>query len=196
MTMVDASHAVGGTSVGGALVADAALRDVADVIDRVVHPIGDARADVATSGSRLKARYLVGDDGSRQWNYGWFDTQLGVNCSFVLAVDSTTRCLPSSGAGVGTYYGDSGCTQRLAAAAPTACAAPKYATSIDTTAPACNFQYKTTVYSLDQAFAGATVYIKSGVSCLSTPTPATLSFYVLGAEAPAASFVAATEQNG
>jgi hypothetical protein len=45
------------------------------------------------SGSRLRARTLVGADGSRQ-PAGWFDTQLETECTWRAAGDGQTRCIP------------------------------------------------------------------------------------------------------
>ncbi|MCA9620185.1 MAG: hypothetical protein KC731_14285 [Myxococcales bacterium] len=48
------------------------------------------------SGDRLKAQWLVGDDGSRQF-FGWQDSEKGVACS---ASDTASglRCVPAQGA--------------------------------------------------------------------------------------------------
>src|SRR5262245_6603817 len=51
----------------------------------------DARAD--ESGSRIKARYYAGEDGSRA-AAGLWDSQLQVTCFYVTANDGTLRCLP------------------------------------------------------------------------------------------------------
>lgn len=45
------------------------------------------------SGSRLKARTIVGSDGSRS-PAGWYDSQLEVECTWRLASDGKQRCMP------------------------------------------------------------------------------------------------------
>lgn len=76
-------------------------------------PAGKDGKDAAQSGSRLKARYLVGDDGSRQPNGDWLDTTTGEPCTYQKANDDETRCLPALfvAANSGAYYLDDSCTQ-------------------------------------------------------------------------------------
>ncbi|HEY4058321.1 MAG TPA: hypothetical protein VGM39_17030 [Kofleriaceae bacterium] len=54
---------------------------------------GSSSTPGTNSGSRLKARYLVADDGSKTM-LGWHDAQLDMNCAFRLAEDGVQRCLP------------------------------------------------------------------------------------------------------
>jgi hypothetical protein len=54
-------------------------------------PVSVALAD--TSGTRLKASYTVGSDGSKLFDAdAVYDSQLGVDCSFSIAADGQTRC--------------------------------------------------------------------------------------------------------
>ncbi len=53
---------------------------------------GVADADPARDGSRLKARYLVGGDGAKQFQ-SWFDTERQESCTFVMSGGKWT-CLP------------------------------------------------------------------------------------------------------
>jgi hypothetical protein len=66
-----------------------------------------------TSGSRLRAAWVVSDDGARQFS-GWRDTQRGgEECSFGIAADGVLRCLPLADGIFVNYFGDSACSQRL-----------------------------------------------------------------------------------
>lgn len=76
-----------------ALLAGCSSSDPTSTTDAPTGP-GDGRPGMDfTSGSRLKARYLVAEDGSRTL-LGWHDSMLDVNCSFQLAEDGARRCLP------------------------------------------------------------------------------------------------------
>lgn len=71
-------------------------------------------------GSRIKARYFVGADGSRIPR-DTYDEQLDVPCSFVyVATDGKNRCLPlATGAPVG--FADAACTMPIDYWASTSC---------------------------------------------------------------------------
>lgn len=68
---------------------------IADMVGDMMDPVPDADAAPATSGKRLRARYYVGEDGSRQF-VGWHDKERNEDCSFSVAEDGKTRCLPPS----------------------------------------------------------------------------------------------------
>jgi hypothetical protein len=92
---------------------------------------GGESADLGyVSGARIRARYLDGDDGSKQF-VGWRDTQLGMDCTYLFAEDGEYRCLPSSIL-VGGYFTDANCGQPAALVAKT-CAVPQYASVVTTT---------------------------------------------------------------
>lgn len=162
----------------------------------IMDPVPSAMAE-PKDGTRLKARYLVGADGSRQWNYGWYDSQRGENCQFSLASDGMMRCVPinanapAPGSG---YFADDACTQQLVSTSATGCAntppSPKSAYRFGGACGGAAFQ----LFEVGAAYNGANVYTKSGVNCTAQTAPAGFSFYYLGNEIPAASFVAATEE--
>jgi hypothetical protein len=81
------------------------------------------------SGTRLKARFDVGDDGARAF-LGWRDSALDVVCDVAVASDGERRCLPLSSGG-SVLYSDSACTIGVLArnGAPFSCGVPKYARS-------------------------------------------------------------------
>lgn len=69
---------------------------------------GSAGKDAAVSGSRLKAQYQVGDDGSSAF-YGWIDTKTQQPCTYYAAADGQPRCLPAKHGGT-RFYADPACT--------------------------------------------------------------------------------------
>src|SRR5688572_6213959 len=75
------------------------------IIGEMMDPVPDAQAE---SGTRLKARYYVGEDGSRQLIPGWFDTQRNEVCYFGIASDGNLRCTPGGGPNFLGYFSDAG----------------------------------------------------------------------------------------
>jgi hypothetical protein len=146
------------------------------------------------SGTRLRARVLTTADGAKsQW--GWYDTQLGINCFIATAGDGQQRCLPQTYAAVGTYFADSACTTQLAwipTSYATACA-PTLGYWAETTNSCSEYgapASRTHLYSLGAVYTG-TVYYAAPTGCSPTaPTGAT--FYQVGAETPPTTYVAAT----
>lgn len=59
---------------------------------------GMAGAPAATDGSRLKARWVTGSDGSKGF-FGWLDSELGRPCSFQ-DTSAGLRCAPQADAGL------------------------------------------------------------------------------------------------
>jgi hypothetical protein len=77
-------------------------------------PVSIARAEI--SGTRLKAKYISGADGSQLYVAEVLhDSQLDVDCTFANAADDTKRCIPTapsssaSDASGRIYYRDSMC---------------------------------------------------------------------------------------
>ena len=70
---------------------------------------GDATSgDGFHAGSRLRARVQQAEGGATLFS-GWTDTALEISCSFALASDNVTRCLPLRGRG--DTYADPSCSQ-------------------------------------------------------------------------------------
>lgn len=82
-------------------------------------------SDGTKDGSRLKARYLIGEDGSRVQLPEWFDTELGDTCQFQSFDNGDIRCVPS--APVLNSYVDPGCTIPVIVLKDPCLDAPKYA---------------------------------------------------------------------
>ena len=154
----------------------------------VTNPVPTASADSTQSGSRLKAMYNVGSDGSKVFA-SLHDSQLNVDCSFEGASDGSTRCLPS-GAQAGGFFSDPQCSQSLGFAA-IGCVTPVYAVQYETI---CRISIK--IFPVTGTFNGS-VYTGNATSCTAyLPAAANPSdnFYNLGPEVSPSSFVQATLQ--
>jgi len=146
------------------------------------------------SGTRLKVRAFVGADGSRQFA-GMRDATRDVDCTFAVAADGRTRCLPlATGASVGAYYADAACSLPLAATRAGCASLAPYALSVDVTV--CPQRYR--IRQVASQFSGDAVYTKSGGSCAAVSGPALVllradvDLYATGPELPAANFVEGT----
>lgn len=152
---------------------------------------GGASSEVAgfVSGTRLRARYWEGEDGSKQF-FGWRDTQLDIDCAYRLATDAQMRCLPAIIVD-GGYFADTNCSVAVGLVRK-GCAAPPQYVAVATTGAACPTGTKVTAY-----LAGAAanlVYYWDGGSCTNVTASVLQSFdaYALTA-VPASQFVAAQE---
>jgi hypothetical protein len=151
-------------------------------------PVPDANADETQSGSRLKANYYVGSDGSKQFAYFTDSARKNEVCSYAPADDGSIRCMPSGAYVVATEFADSACTVEVAESS--ACSAPPYA--IQTT-PGTGCGYVTRVFSVGSPV--TSLYALSGTSCVSIgATSASLSYVTVGAEVTASNFQVATVQ--
>jgi len=170
--------------------------DGTSLTDALMNPVPDAKADVDQSGSRLKATYYAGADGSKQ-ALGMHDSQLNVDCYFQTASDGTLRCVPEVGQQADVaVYADSACKQGLAIQA-TGCATATYALLYGASST-CSNQSVWHVFPLAGAYAGPSYYSKSGATCAG-PTPLAnfvgYNLYTLGPELPPSTFVQATVQS-
>lgn len=182
----DASNEGGQSGRDGSVAADGN-----SILDALTDPVPDAKADPNTSGSRLRARYWVGDDGSRQF-IGMRDTQLDEDCFFYPASDGVTRCLPWSAIAGVTRTGaftSSDCTTGGDVFIAT-CPA-QYGASGASDSGSCPARILYTIYSL-QPYSGP-LYQKSGTSCVTYTLSAGYSAYT-GTLMQATAFVGATEQ--
>lgn len=59
-------------------------------------------------GTRLKAQWIVGEDGSRMFGSAWLDTELNDKCWFQFLSNGETRCVPA--AATITTYEDAACS--------------------------------------------------------------------------------------
>jgi hypothetical protein len=174
-----------GGSAGGSGPLDAGMMDA--IADAMTDPVPDASAE--ESGSRLKARYYVGDDGSKQFA-GWYDSERKENCTVMSASDGVLRCLPFTlFASAGSYFSDSNCSsQYFVAAKPTNTACG--------TTPSTGYGYTSTCgftfYTLTPA-SPSVVYAGTPGACTEVTAPTTYAFFT-GTSIPASSFVKMTDQ--
>jgi hypothetical protein len=112
------------------------------IMDALTDPVPNAEAGVENpqSGTRLKGKYIMGSDGSKEYltrtldvnqdigsanSQGisshpiWYDSMLMQDCSFYVAADGDTRCLVGraspdlQGGSWGILYSDNQCTQLI-----------------------------------------------------------------------------------
>lgn len=151
---------------------------------------GGGESSIASyiSGSRLRARYYDGDDGSRQY-VGWYDSDLDANCVFNFGSDAVRRCLPSPFS-ISVVYSDSGCTQpiyghsKLCSTPP-----PKYAHI-----PPGQCQLGWAVHELGAQATLTTLYYKSGSNCFEGAVSQDTDYYSLEPELAPTTFVEAEEK--
>jgi hypothetical protein len=135
------------------------------------------------SGSRVRATFYDGGEGAILFG-GWFDSELGVGCTFVRTRDGAMRCLP---AGQPAVWMDATCTMPVWRAEFRE-SLPRYVTAWLSQGAA--------AYELGEPYAGAvreTGNVTWGWqrSCLDIYASGG-SYYSMGAEIPSARFVAAT----
>lgn len=119
-----------------------------------------------------------------------YDSQRNEDCSFQLAGDGIIRCLPSSRGSV-YFFSDAACTQRLAYVLPTTgCNTPFTFAPFydDSTCPS-----RTRIFSIGAQTNPAQLYVKLDNNSCVTTTFTTANFFILGAELPPSSFMAAGE---
>jgi hypothetical protein len=143
------------------------------------------------SGSRLKAQYFVGADGSKAYA-GMYDAQTEKECAFVTAADGAYRCLPS-GPGViasTAYYADATCTRPILSF-PKVCSGPPYVSTFETK---CSGTTVFHVFPTSGPFApGASVYLSAGGACAPIPTVTIPGAWIgTGTEAAPSTFVQAS----
>jgi len=173
---------------------------VGRILDALTEPVPAANADPYQSGTRLKARYYVGSDGSKAL-LGMYDSQLMATCFYTPTSDGTTRCFPYtlSSAYVGSFFSDAGCSQPLASTSTAGCAAPLYADTTTTLPGSCGTQNVYHLYPIAGAYTG-TLYTGTPASC-NAVSAATLStsfssyaFYTVGPEVSPSQWVQGTVQ--
>ena len=182
----------GATGLGGAggSASVAGGYDAGDILDALTDPVPDASAD-PVSGSRLKAKYRIADDGSKEYLAGsWYDSQRQEDCSFQLSADGATRCLPTS-TPFPPYYADAACSQPLFQSKQDnpACSsqAPKYGHA---TFGVCDSLIR--LYSVGAKVDPVNLYyFIGGSNCVQGDLNAGYEYYLRGAEIPPTSFVGA-----
>ncbi len=145
----------------------------------------------AKSGSRLKERRYVGDDGSEQF-VGFYDSSRKEDCGFSVASDGMLRCMPIRAMGT-SYFGDAGCVDPVGYVADPPCGGfPTgwYFIRYDTS-NLC--QYKTKIYEVGiELPVGTPIWSGTPMSCSSIQVSAIARVWQVGAVVDPSKFVAAT----
>jgi hypothetical protein len=142
----------------------------------ITDPVPSVKAEPYRSGDRIRAKYLAGSDGSRQF-MGWFDTHLDVDCSFLMT-SAGYRCVPIPDVySSESYFSNAECSQPLWAAfsKPGCLTAPGMETPIGAKTVVSECVSTTTLYRLTP-YSGD-VYQRAGTSCLKIENTTSLVFY-------------------
>jgi hypothetical protein len=157
------------------------------IIDAMTDPVSEASADTV-SGSRLKAYYETGDDGSKAYLPGtWWDSTRGEDCSSRIAGDGKLRCLPTDyGYPFNIQYMDPSCTQ-LVMNDPGKCNGFKYMVSQTSNGCSQQFDYRPVMSQVMPA----TIYMPGpNNTCVpSGPPNPSLIYIQIGPVVPPSSFV-------
>ncbi len=155
---------------------------------------GPAGAVQIASGARLKAKWRVGDDGSRDFVH-WYDSALNVDCAFERAADGVDRCLPvtytnsTMATSYEVFYLDSMCTIPLVIMSA-GCASPIYVHTADWACASAQHVWHLKAEIMPPPF----IYKQfNAANCANIPTPAGTMFNT-DPETPAASFVGSMSQ--
>jgi hypothetical protein len=141
------------------------------------------------SGSRIRAKYVLGEDGSKQW-VGWYDSELKTDCGWSPYFESGKRyCIPNYATGISQYYADVACEDVLELVYSLPCLESKYA--IRYSGSECN-QRIAQLHRLGDEWTGK-FYTKSGEICLESAPIAGWKYYKIGAVEDLSKFVSATE---
>lgn len=159
--------------------------DAASALPSLPMPIAEAKAN--ESGTRLKARWYVGADGSRQF-VNWYDSELGTECYFQDSGDGVLRCLPIVRASV--HYTDETCSRLLFSSVTSACGeTPLTIGAVPVkVSGACAPQYK--YYKPSAKTVPTQVFALSGSECIAQEIDPKLTYWTAGAALPVSSFVA------
>jgi hypothetical protein len=144
----------------------------------VMNPVPKALAE---SGSRLRAQWYTGSDGSKQF-YGFFDSMLQTECTFFRMSDGLIHCAPVGATLISSLFSDAGCSLPAALSASCLPATAKYAASFSGCPSSIH------VYAVTPA---PQLYAKSGAQCVPYVPQMGNTGYAIGAELPPSAFVSA-----
>lgn len=198
----ESAMAMGGADgVGGAGSVDAgddaapARAGSSGMLGMMMDPVPDASAEPGSDGTRLKAIYQIGADGSRQQQYNWWDSERKEECSFVAFSDSSTRCVPTAQGTTGTFFSDAGCASSLFISYTSNCPTADAKYGMGTAAFACGAVLYPAIYSLTPSSPAKVFQGKPG-ACTEVPPTGLVSYaFYTGTPLPLASFVTATKEH-
>lgn len=150
---------------------------------------------IGASGSRLKARFYAGEDGSQQF-VGWYDSQLQKNCTFTPTGDGKLRCVVEGLAGRSGYFADTGCSQPTVVVSK-GCTPPSLANASATSAGSCGTTFSLRIANVGAKHVGP-VYAGTPASCIAAGAAFTtdiLDYYDIGADVPLTTYVLGSENH-
>lgn len=139
------------------------------------------------SGSRLKAKTYVGDDGSREFA-GWRDTERHEDCAFGVAEDGKTRCQPAATLNYIPDFYDASCRAQAVAIEDCYLSESTYLSQLVTACPRRIALHRVT--SVEPIAVGPTYYLNDGI-CTESPNSPSKKWYAVE-HVPASAFVEAT----
>lgn len=151
-----------------------------------------ATAEAAESGTRLRAIWQVAEDGAKQFNYQWRDTQRNEDCSFGMAGDGVQRCMPATSISFVGYFTDEDCTVRLFVRAATGCVSQGL--QLGSVAETIGCEYRSRRFAVNAITRPTTVYLGSPENCVQTSGSDSYDYFAQGVEISPSSFVAASNQ--
>lgn len=140
----------------------------------------------ALSGTRLKATWINGSDGSKQF-LSWYDSSMMIDCTFNKLATGKAYCLPPSG--LQLMFTDPQCTKPIWSYPTAITCLPKYVTAL--AYDSCSAATSAHVYPVGAPMTGLTsVYMLSANTCSDfSSSIKSYSFYAAGAEVPLTYFV-------
>jgi hypothetical protein len=192
----DAGNAAGAggsglsTSIGNAGTVSTVRPSGVDSGSPPMVPVASAQA--AESGTRLRAIWQVAEDGAKQFNYQWRDTERNEDCSFGLAGDGVQRCMPRPSISFIGYFSDEECTQRLFVRGAAGCVLQGQV--MGTFAETVGCEYRSRLFTVTSLVRPSMIYLRSASACTPTAASEAYDYFAAGLEIPPSSFVAASIQ--
>jgi hypothetical protein len=149
--------------------------------------------DLYRSGTRIKMKVLTSPDGAKVFQ-GNYDSQRGEDCSFQVAADGVTRCLPTAIAGIASpasFFDDASCTVPVALSF--GCSSVPSYVAVPISPPTCPPVPGVRVYAA--AVRSGAVFFKASASAQCTQTtlsPDITTYRTSGAEIAPSEFQSAT----
>jgi hypothetical protein len=149
-----------------------------------------APAEPYVSGSRVRAVFIVGDDGSKML-HSWWDNQRKETCGWRLVQNGDFRCLPAM-AVAGYIFADAACTRLVSSWTLNCQDVPDLLSVTRTETTPCGTTYSETIHTRGAEWTGD-IYVSTGALCsLATRVPMTV-YHEVGGEATLSMFAQGEE---
>jgi hypothetical protein len=155
--------------------------------------VADAQGEpfAPSDGSRLKARWMEGPDGTRTF-WGWYDTSLRAPCRFGWAADGQIRCLPEGPVltTTPTEFADAACITRAFVRPFRSCEPPEaHAVLWDYTTDRCRARER--IFRVGERIGDNRIFQRITGQCQAVEQPTTSAVFRVGEELPPTTFVKA-----